>query len=111
MQNHTTCPRCHGPATMIDKAPPGESGDVVRCHREDTCFKLHNAARELERAHADIVDGARDFFRAMGGKRLKHPPAEVKIPGHIVAELLGVVADWKDAGQALHDATIAHAKA
>lgn len=25
------CPRCGGPAEMIDEAPEGESGDVVYC--------------------------------------------------------------------------------
>lgn len=26
-----SCPRCHGPAIVVDKAPKGESGDVVMC--------------------------------------------------------------------------------
>ncbi len=30
------CPTCHGPAEMIDRAPDGESGDVVRCDVCDT---------------------------------------------------------------------------
>lgn len=30
------CPRCSGPAFVVDKAPAGESGDVVRC---PTCDK------------------------------------------------------------------------
>lgn len=25
------CPRCSGPAALVDAAPAGESGDVVRC--------------------------------------------------------------------------------
>lgn len=37
------CPRCHGTAKMIDKAPPGESGDVIRCDLEDTCVAQSTA--------------------------------------------------------------------
>ena len=32
MATKTKCPKCGRPAIeMVDKAPPGESGDVVRC--------------------------------------------------------------------------------
>ncbi len=43
MTKPVTCPRCHGPAEMVDPAPAGESGDVVRCAVERECVALTEA--------------------------------------------------------------------
>lgn len=109
MSKQTKCPRCHGPATMVDKAPKGESGDVVRCDAEKTCVALHEAAREVEETHAAIVDAAAEFVRAVGQPKDRY--ADVTIPGYLYREISEPIREWKAAGQKLHDATVAHAAA
>ena len=108
MSAAATCPRCHGPATIVDKAPPGESGDVIRCDYEKTCAALTEAARFLEETHADVVPAAQEFVRAMGKPKRT---AEIKVPGHLYAELAGTVEYWKKAGEALVRAQRKHAAA
>jgi hypothetical protein len=72
---------------------------------------LAKAGRDLEVAHTSAADAASEFVRALGiSGRLKNVPAEIKIPGYHVADLVDAVYDWKDAGQALHDAHVAHAQ-
>lgn len=106
MSKPIKCPRCHGPATMIDKAPPGEKGDVIRCAVEAQCCALHDAARELETAHAAVADSALEFIRRAG--KPCGTGGEIKIPMYVYADFHSAVAEWKDAGQALHDATVAY---
>lgn len=120
MSKPTKCPRCGGPAKMIDKAPPGESGDVVWClvkehlnagwkGRERQCATLADAAREVETTHMAVVDATQDFTRAIGKPANRN--ADVIVPGYLYADLLAIVTEWKGAGQALHDLTVAHASA
>lgn len=108
-KNRPKCPRCHGPATMIDKAPSGESGDVVRCAAEETCAALGDAAKDLERAHLAVVDAAAEFVRIVGTP--KRDPVEIKIAGCTYMDLVDAVQDWRAAGEALVKATRAHAAA
>jgi hypothetical protein len=95
---------------MIDKAPPDESGDVVQCVSEETCVALDAAAKNVDETYAAIVEEAHEFARQVG-KLPSPPPIEVKLPGYLVAGLIGTVREWRDAGQALHNATRAHAAA
>lgn len=107
MSKPIKCPRCHGPATTIDKAPPGEKGDVIRCAVEAQCRALTDAAREVEATNAAAADAAAAFVRTIG-KPVPLSPRDVVVPAHVYSELFDAVADWKAAGQALHDASRAY---
>lgn len=43
------CPGCQGPAEVVDAAPPGETGDIVRCPVCDGTSVKACVARELRR--------------------------------------------------------------
>jgi hypothetical protein len=57
-------------------------------------------ARDLERAHAAVVDAALAFTTRIG-KVKGTLPAEIKVPGYMYADLADAVQEWKDAGEAL----------
>lgn len=113
MSKPVTCPRCHGPAKMIDKAPKGERGNVVRCDVEAECAAVTTAAKDLDERYAGVVDAAQELSERMG--RVRRDPAylhwEVRVPGWAYLEFQTAVLEWKEAGQALHDTTVKMARA
>lgn len=63
-QNEGFCPDCGGPAEVVDRAPPGEHGDVVRCLR--SCgSSVRTAARLFGQRTARAAFGQRE----RGGRR------------------------------------------
>lgn len=104
--NEIRCSRCHGPAIMIDKAPRGERGDVIRCHAEETCSAVSAAAVDLEQAHLAVSDAALEFVRLVGKPSAR---GEIKIPAYAYSDLADAVQEWKDAGERLIAAQRKHA--
>jgi hypothetical protein len=83
---------------MVDKAPPGESGDVIRCDRERTCVALDEASRRLAEAKDTVSDVAADVcdegFQKSGLQALRE-----------------AIQDWRAAGDAFLAALAAHGSA
>ncbi len=78
----TTCSVCGGPAEMIDEAPPGESGDVVRCERQ--CVEVDDGV-EIE---LKLTVKVKRYIPSAGRGRLCMYAAgaewsEKKLHGHI----------------------------
>lgn len=76
MSKRTKCPMCGGPATMIDKAPPGESGDVVKC--------------------AKACEDGTETETTITVKATHYIPSETR--GRMHMRMSGVGGDWKHDG-------------
>lgn len=102
------CPRCNGPAKMIDKAPRGEAGDVIRCDKEETCSKLHEASKDLERSLLAMAEAGREI--ATSGS-VSRDGGMVSLPYCLIAELREAEDDWKKATHRFLAAVAAHGNA
>ncbi len=98
MTKQTKCHRCNGSATMVDKAPPGESGDVIRCDREKTCVAQDEAARLLSEAKDAVSNAAAEAV-------------DEGFSSDARLYLREAVEDWRKAGDAFLAAVAAHGRA